>query len=76
MAEKLSKDYAENPSGLKDLIDTLPAQVLVTEQKDTGKYEGKNFDDLYSSGELETVKNEFPDLYAKLRDEKYPNLKD
>lgn len=76
LAEKLLKDYAENPSGLKDLIDTLPAQVLVTEQKDAGKYEGKTFDDLYSSGELETVKNEFPDLYTKLRDEKYPDLKD
>ncbi len=75
LAEKLSKDYAENPSGLKDLIDTLPAQVLVTEQENAGKYDGKTFDDLYSSGELETVKNEFPDLYIKLRDEKYPDLK-
>lgn len=75
LAAKLEKDYAENPSGLKDLIDTLPAQVLVTEKKEAGKYDGKTFDDLYSSGELETVKKEFPDLYEKLRDEKYPNLK-
>jgi hypothetical protein len=75
LATKLEKDYAENPSGLKDLIDTMPAQVLVTEQKDNSKYEGKTFDDLYSSGELENVKNDFPDLYDKLRDAKYPHLK-
>lgn len=76
LAAKLEKDYAENPSGLKDLIDTMPAQVLITEQqKDVEKYEGKTFDDLYASEELETVRTQYPDLYEKLRDARYPNLK-
>ena len=76
LATKLEKDYAENPSGLKDLIDTMPAQMLITEQeKDAEKYEGKTFDDLYASEELETVRKQYPDLYEKLRDAKYPNLK-
>jgi len=80
LAAKLEADYAENPTGLQDLIDTMPAQVSVTEEikdgdKDLAKYEGKSWDDLYSSDELETVRKKFPDLYTKLKDEKFPNLK-
>ena len=76
LAAKLEKDYADNPSGLKDLIDTIPAQVSVTEEmKDSGKFEGKTWDDLYTSNELETVRQTFPDLYDKLKNEKFPNLK-
>lgn len=81
LAAKLEADYAENPTGLQDLVDTLPAQVSVTEgiqdgDKELAKFEGKSWDDLYSSDELETVRTKFPDLYAKLKDEKFPNLKD
>lgn len=81
LAEKLEKDYAGNPNGLQDLVDTLPAQVSITEEIKTGdkelkEFEGKSWDDLYSSDKLETVRTKFPDLYAKLRKEKYPNLKD
>jgi len=75
LSAKLEADYAENPEGLQNLIDSLPAQISVTETKDAGKYEGKSWDDLYSSDEIETVRKEFPDLYERLRDEKYPNLK-
>ncbi len=78
LATKLEADYSGNPSGLKDLIDTLPAQVSVTDainnDGEQAKYEGKSWDDLYSSDELETVRQKFPDLYEKLRNEKYPNL--
>ncbi|AKK74447.1 hypothetical protein OK18_19135 [Chryseobacterium gallinarum] len=81
LAAKLSADYATNPSGLKDLIDTLPAQVSVTEKIKDGdqeleKYNGKSWDDLWSSNELETVRQKYPDLYTKLKNEKYPDLKD
>ena len=80
LAKNLSVTYAENPSGLKDLIDLMPAQVSVIDKIKDGdvaltKYAGKTWDDLYSSDEIETVRQEFPDLYTKLRDEKYPNLK-
>lgn len=79
VAESLKASFAENPDGLKDLIDKMPAQVSVVEEiKDKdgqGKYNGKTWDDLYSSNEIETVRQQFPDLYEKLRDEKFPNLK-
>ena len=80
VAESLKSAYAENPLGLKDLIDKMPAQVSVTTEikeskKEAEKYAGKSWDDLYTSEELETVKVNFPDLYEKLKTEKYPNLK-
>lgn len=80
LSAKLEKDYADNPEGLQDLVDTLPAQVSVNAEiqdgdKELAKFEGKSWDDLYSSDELETVRTKFPDLYTKLKDEKYPNLK-
>lgn len=79
LAASLKKNFAENPDGLKDLIDKMPAQVSVTDEiknKDGHeKYNGKTWDDLYQSDEIETVRKQFPDLYDKLRDEKFPNLK-
>ena len=76
LAAKLERDYASNPAGLKDLIETIPAQVEVTTASaDEGKYEGKSWDDLYSAGDLEVVKKQFPDLYMKLKTEKFPHLK-
>ncbi|SIT25593.1 Mu-like prophage I protein [Chryseobacterium ureilyticum] len=81
VAAILSKSYATNPEDLKALIDTMPAQVSVTNGIKDGdpelkKFEGKSWDDLYASEELETVRKKFPELYTKLKDEKYPNLKD
>lgn len=81
VAAILSKSYATNPEDLKALIDTMPAQVSVTDgikdgDKELEKFQGKSWDDLYASEELETVRKNFPDLYTKLKDEKYPNLKD
>ena len=78
MSKQLGTDYAANPKGLKDLIDSMPAQTLITDQledknKDLADYTGKSWDDLYASDKLETVRTKFPDLYEKLRKEKYPN---
>jgi hypothetical protein len=80
LATKLAVTHAEKPEELKDLIDLMPAQVSVTDRikdgdKELEKYQGKTWDDLYSSDQLEAVKQKFPDLYTKLKDEKYPDLK-
>ncbi|KQT17418.1 hypothetical protein ASG31_08385 [Chryseobacterium sp. Leaf404] len=79
LATQLKKSFAENPDGLKDLIDKMPAQVSVTDElknKDgQEKYNGKTWDDLYKSNDLPTIEKQFPDLYEKLRNEKFPNLK-
>jgi hypothetical protein len=82
VAKKLEIAYATNPEGLKDLIDAMPAQISVADEtgkgdaKDLADFEGKKWDDLYLSGKLELVKTKFPDLYEKLKNEKFPNQKD
>jgi hypothetical protein len=78
VAKNLATSFAENPTGLKNLIDAMPAQTLVTEQlgddaKNLAAFEGKKWDDLYAANELEGVRTKFPDLYEKLRKEKFPN---
>ncbi|MDY0104404.1 MAG: hypothetical protein RBS07_15820 [Lentimicrobium sp.] len=69
-ADKLAETYAENPTGLKDLVDNLTAQQLVTDTIDQtevpAEYKGKSFKDLYLSGELEQVKEKFPKFYESL----------
>lgn len=77
MSKNLAESFSGNPTGLKNLIDSMPAQTLVTEQLGDAKnlvaFEGKKWDDLYASNELEGVRTKFPDLYEKLRKEKFPN---
>lgn len=78
LATELADSFAGNPTALKKVIDAMPAQTLVTDElgdksKDLSKFEGKKWDDLYASNELEGVRTQFPDLYEKLRKEKYPN---
>lgn len=76
VAKQLSETFKDNPVALKNLIDAMPAQVVVTEQlgdKDLGDFTGKSWDDLYQSDNLETVRTKFPDLYESLRKEKFPN---
>ena len=70
LAEQLKADYKDNPCGLKNLIDKMPAQSLITEklsQDIPDKYRGKSYRDLYLSGELEEVKRDYPALYEKLK---------
>ena len=77
LATELADSFAGNPTGLKKVIDAMPAQTLVTDNlgDKTAKadFEGKKWDDLYQSDQLETVRTQFPDLYESLRKEKYPN---
>ncbi|WP_306353700.1 hypothetical protein [Flavobacterium sp. '19STA2R22 D10 B1'] len=78
MATKLKEDYATNPKGLKDLLDIIPSQTSVVDTlKDLSaadEFVGKKWDDLYASNQLEMVRQKFPDLYEKLKQEKYPNI--
>jgi len=81
LATKLADQFASNPEGLKDLLDVMVAQTVVTENLGDnlkeGDYTGKTWDDLYAvEGEIEKVRKNFPDLYDKLKNEKFPNLKD
>lgn len=79
VAASLKNSFADNPDGLKDLIDKMPAQFSVTEEiknkDELERYTGKTWDQLYASDEIEGVRKQFPDLYEKLRNEKFPNLK-
>ncbi len=80
LSDKLKISFAENPVGLKDLMDSMPAQVSVidalADKTGAAEFAGKSWDDLYANDTLENVRTNLPDLYAKLRKEKYPNLKD
>lgn len=77
VSKQLLVAYAGNPKGLKDLVDAMPAQTPITDElgaaKDLGDFTGKSWDDLYQSNKLETVRTQFPDLYEKLKKEKFPN---
>ena len=78
LKEKLQLSFSENPTGLKDLIDAIPAQVSVIDalsDKTPTEFENKSWDDLYANDNLEVVRTKFPDLYEKLKNEKYPLLK-
>lgn len=78
VSAKLGESFKTDPKGLKDLIDAMPAQTLITDNlgdntKDLAEFNGKGWDDLYASNQLETVRTKFPDLYEKLKKEKFPN---
>lgn len=77
LATELADSFSGNPIGLKKLIDAMPAQTLITDNlgDKTGSesFVGKSWDDLYASNELEGVRTKFPDLFEKLKKEKFPN---
>lgn len=77
LATELADSFATNPAGLKKLIEAMPAQTLITDNlgDKTGSesFVGKSWDDLYASNELEAVRTKFPDLFEKLKKEKFPN---
>jgi hypothetical protein len=64
LSDKLSKTYATNPKGLADLISSIKPQITPR------KYQGKTFNDLYKSGELEHVKNNFPVFYETIKNKR------
>jgi hypothetical protein len=77
LADNLEKDYAGNPNGLQQLVDSMQPQMMVTKQTDSKtpgdlpeKYRGKSFNDLYLSGDLEALKADYPDYYETLKNKK------
>lgn len=76
ISDKLEKQYAGKPAELKDLVDAMPAQQLVTATPGElsanfpEKYKGKSYHDLYVSGELEALKADYPDYYETLKNKK------
>lgn len=72
LAAKLEVDYKDNPEGLKALVATLPKQTRVTGTETTDlsgvpeKYRGKTWNELYVSGQLESLKAECPEYYKQL----------
>jgi hypothetical protein len=72
LADKLRVTYKENPTGLKDLVDGMHAQVIVSGEGDDTipeKYAGKSFNDLYVSGDLADVKKNYPEFYKTLKNQ-------
>ena len=70
LSDKLRVTYAGNPTGLKDLVDGMHAQVILVGSEVAGeipeKYVGKSFNDLYLSNDLADVKKNYPDFYKTL----------
>lgn len=56
----------------------MPAQISVVEniqEQDLGDLADKDWDTLFREGKIRNYKR-FPDLYEKMRDKKFPNLKE
>lgn len=76
METKLAADYAENPDGLQALVDSLPAQTLMSEKKNLypegfpDKFKNKSYSDLYASGDLQELKDCYPEYYETLKTNK------
>lgn len=77
---KLEADYATNPKGLKDLLDTMPAHqgvvAAITEakEKDLAKVadlKDKDWDALDRSGKLKDLKDSDYDSWAQKFEEKF-----
>lgn len=68
-AEKLKADYAQNPDGLRALLDAMPAQQTLADKLKTeipARYQGKTWAELYKDGSLADIKENYPDFYKEL----------
>jgi hypothetical protein len=75
LADKLAKDYATNPEGLKAVIDAMPEIKSVTEhiektstisEQRVKDLVAKGFDGLMDSGEMAELKGKAPEAYKQL----------
>lgn len=72
LSARLEVDYKDNPEGLKSLVASLPKQARVTGKtvEDLSgipeKYRGKTKQELFVSGQLESLKAECPEYYEQL----------
>ena len=71
--EQLKADYSGKPQELRALVEKMPAQGLLTDKLKASdvpeRYKGKTYNDLYLTGELEDVRKDYPELYARLKGE-------
>lgn len=69
LADKLGRDYAENPESLKDLIDAMPQQATLSDKTENtpSELKGKTWTDLYLSGELEEATKKYPEYIKSLK---------
>ena len=70
LSDKLRATYKDNPAGVKDLIDGMHAQQIVSSTEGDEipeKYKGKSFNDLYLSGDLADVKKNYPEYFKTLK---------
>lgn len=68
-ADKLKADYAQNPDGLKALLDAMPAQQSIVDRLHADvpeEYKGKTWQELYASGKLAALKKDYPEYYKEL----------
>lgn len=66
LANELKRSYANNPIGLRKLVDTMPYLGIPND------LQNKTWDELYSTNKLELVRTKYPVLYEQLKAEKYP----
>jgi hypothetical protein len=72
LSAQLEKDYANNPAGLKALLQGMGAYVPVTQRIDEAakkialKYEGLTWDDMMEKGLAKDCKLEAPEVYASI----------
>ncbi|MBA3830149.1 MAG: hypothetical protein H0X33_14515 [Taibaiella sp.] len=78
--KELEKQYADKPEDLKALVATFPKasypldKVTVAADKQGKQYQAladKTYDELMSSGEMATVKEKYPELYAEKFESKF-----
>lgn len=77
LSKQLEKDYAENPDGLKTVLTSMGAYTSVVGQiqqeakKDSSKYDGRSWDDIFEKGEMDAFRTGHPDAYKKLYKETF-----
>lgn len=71
----LKNDYKANPTGLKTVLAALKQYQPITDKIENGdkkaKYDGKTYDELHNSGELEDVRANYPETYKAVFKEKF-----
>lgn len=72
MADKLKTAYGDDPGGLKALLDTMPVMTGIHDNLSDElpeKYRGKTFRELYISGDLADIQENYPEYYKQLKNE-------
>jgi uncharacterized protein YoxC len=76
LGEKLEKQFAGNPDGLKELVDAMPAYAPITEQisnetKNVNDLKAKSWKELDAAGKLEDLKAKDINLFYQKYEEHF-----